>query len=293
MKPAPFEYFAPRSVPEALGLLDEHGDDAKILAGGQSLVPMMNLRLVRPRVLVDINHVAGLSYIREADGQLRIGAMTRHRDVERSPMVERLNALLFDSIRYIGHGAIRARGTIGGSIVHADPTAELPLMLAALDGSVRVVGPTGHRDIRWDELFLTYFTTSIDAREICEEVIVPVLPETAVWGFKEFTHRFGDFAIVGVAAVVEVDASRRCSRARLAVAGAGATPVRIRAAEQFLAGQALTPSVCAEAGRIVANEVQPESDLHASEAFRRHLAGTMAVRALHEALGRLETQESL
>ncbi len=291
MKPAPFEYFAPRTVPEALELLEEHGDDAKILAGGQSLVPMMNFRLVRPRVLVDINHVAGLSYIRETDSRLLIGAMTRHRDVERSALVERLNGLLFNSVRYIGHGAIRARGTVGGSIVHADPTAELPLMLAALDGEVRVVGPAGARTIKWDDFFLTYFTTSIESGEICEEVVIPVLPRDAAWGFEEFTHRHGDFAIVGVAAVVEVDASRRCTAARLAVAGVGATPVRMRAVEQFLTGQPLSPPVLAEAARLVSGEVQPESDLHASDAFRRDLAGTMTVRALRGAAKQLEQQE--
>jgi CO/xanthine dehydrogenase FAD-binding subunit len=291
MKPAPFEYFAPETVPEALALLEEYGEDAKILAGGQSLVPMMNFRLVRPKVLVDINQIAGLSYIRESEGQLRIGAMTRHRDVERSPVVERLNGLLFDGIRYIGHGAIRARGTVGGSIVHADPTAELPLMLAALDGEVHVVGRAGRRTIKWDELFLSYFTTSIESGEICGEVAMPVLPRTAAWGFEEFTHRAGDFAIVGVAAVVELDAALRCSLARLAVAGAGATPVRVRAAEQFLIGQALTEPVLVEAARIVSNDIEPESDLHASVAFRRHLAGTMAVRALQGAAKRLELQE--
>jgi len=291
MKPAPFEYFAPRTVPEALALLQEHGDDAKILAGGQSLVPMMNFRLVRPKVLVDINHVEGLSYIRESDGRLLIGAMTRHRDVERSALVERLNGLLFNSVRYIGHGAIRARGTVGGSIVHADPTAELPLMLAALDGEVRVIGPAGARTIKWDEFFLTYFTTSIESSEICEEVVIPVLPRDASWGFEEFTHRQGDFAIVGVAAVVQVDAARRCTAARLAVAGVGPTPVRIQAAEQFLAGQSLTPPVLAEAASLVSGAVQPESDLHASGAFRRDLAGTMAVRALRGAVRRLEQQE--
>jgi CO/xanthine dehydrogenase FAD-binding subunit len=291
MKPAPFEYVAPQTVPEVLALLEQHGDEAKILAGGQSLVPMMNLRLVRPGVLIDINRVAGLSYIRESDGRLHIGAMTRHRDVERSPVVERLNGLLFESIRYIGHGAIRARGTVGGSIVHADPTAELPLMMAALDGEVRVVGPAGRRTIRSDEFFLTYFTTSMEAGEICEEVVIPVLPAKAGWGFEEFTHRSGDFAIAAVAAVIETDAARRCRTARLAVAGADATPVRIRAAEQFLVGQTLTPAVVAEAARLVSAEVKPEADLHASEAFRRHLAGTMATRALQRAVKRLEQQE--
>jgi CO/xanthine dehydrogenase FAD-binding subunit len=291
MKPAPFDYVAPESVPEVLTLLAEHGEDAKILAGGQSLVPMMNLRLVRPKVLVDINRVAGLSYIREHNGHLRIGAMTRHRDVERSPVVERLNGLLSEGIRYVGHSAIRARGTVGGSIVHADPTAELPLMLAALEGAIRVAGPRGSRTIKWDELFLSYFTTSMEQGEICEEVVMPVLPAGAGWGFEEFTHRLGDFAIVAVAAIVQADAARRCTVARVAVAGAGATPVRVRAAEQFLTGQLLTDGVLGEAARIVSREVEPESDLHASDVFRRHLAGTMAGRALRRAANRTESHE--
>ena len=291
MKPAPFEYFAPDTFPEALTLLAEHGDDAKILAGGQSLVPMMNFRLVRPKVLIDINRIDSLAYIRESDGRLHIGAMTRHRDVERSPLVERFNGLLFDSIRYIGHGAIRARGTVGGSIVHADPTAELPLMLAVLDGGVRVAGRDGTRTIAWHDLFLTYFTTSMQGDEICEEVIMPVLPTTAGWGFEEFTHRFGDFAIIGVAAVLETNATGRCSRARVAVAGAGATPVRLGEAEQFLAGQPLTDPVFREAARLVSAGINPESDLHASDSFRRHLAGTLAVRALKRAAARAARPE--
>jgi CO/xanthine dehydrogenase FAD-binding subunit len=291
MKPAPFDYFAPDSVPEVLALLGEHGDDAKILAGGQSLVPMMNLRLVRPRVLIDINNVDGLSYIRETNGHLRIGAMTRHRDVERSPLVERLNGLLSEGIRYVGHSAIRARGTVGGSIVHADPTAELPLMLAALDGEIRVAGPRGSRSIKSDELFLSYFTTSIDAGEVCEEVVMPVLPPAAGWGFEEFTHRLGDFAIVAVAAIVQLDAARGCTVARVAVGGVGATPVRVHAAEQFLTGRPLTDPVLTEAARIVSRDVEPESDLHASDVFRRHLAGTMATRALRRAVKRAEAHE--
>ena len=222
---------------------------------------------------------------------LRIGAMTRHRDVERSPLVERLNGLLFEGVRYIGHGAIRARGTVGGSIVHADPTAELPLMLAALDGEVRVAGPRGSRCIKWDDLLLSYFTTSIEPGEICDEVLMPVLPPSAGWGFEEFTHRFGDFAIVAVAAIVQVDSTRRCTEARLAVGGASATPIRIRAAEQFLIGQSLTEAVLGEAAQIVSRDVEPESDLHASDVFRRHLAGTMAARALRRAANRAEAQE--
>jgi CO/xanthine dehydrogenase FAD-binding subunit len=291
MKPAPFEYFAPESVPEVLALLSEHGDDAKILAGGQSLVPMMNFRLVRPKVLVDINHVAGLSYIREDNGHLLIGSMTRHRQVESSGTVERRNGLLADGVRYIGHGAIRARGTVGGSIVHADPTAELPLVLAALDGEVRVIGPGGQRAIRADDFFVSYFTTSMEPGEMCEAVAMPALPDGAAWGFEEFSHRAGDFAIVAVAAVIAADANRRCASARLAVGGVGATPVRARTAEQYLVGQVLTPAVVREAARIASGEVEPESDLHASAAFRRHLTGTIATRALDRAMSRLDTRE--
>jgi carbon-monoxide dehydrogenase medium subunit len=291
MKPAPFEYFAPETVADVLALLDEHGEDAKILAGGQSLVPMMNFRLVRPKVLVDINHVAGLSYIRESNGHLLIGAMTRHREVESSPAVERRNGLLADGVRYIGHGAIRARGTVGGSIVHADPTAELPLILTALDGEVRVVGPRGRRSIPPDQFFLSYFTTSMEPGEMCEEIAMPVLPTGAAWGFEEFAHRAGDFALVAVAALIVADVARRCSSVRLAVAGVGATPIRARRAEQFLTGQPLTPSLVREAAQMVSREVEPESDLHASEAFRRHLAGTMTTRALERAAARLEKQE--
>lgn len=291
MKPAPFEYFAPDSLPEALSLVAEHGEDAKILAGGQSLVPMMNFRLVRPKVLIDINRIDSLGYINERGGRLHIGAMTRHRDVERSALVERVNGLLFESIRYIGHSAIRTRGTIGGSIVHADPTAELPLMLATLEGEVRVAGPDGSRTIPWNELFLSYFTTSMGADEICEEVVMPVLPKGAGWGFEEFTHRFGDFAIVGVATVLETDGAGRCVRARVAVAGAGATPVRVTDAEQFLAGQPISDAVFAEAAKLVSAAIEPESDLHASDAFRRHLAGTLTVRALKHARTRLPRSE--
>lgn len=287
MKPAPFEYFAPSTLDDALGLLERHGEDAKILAGGQSLVPMMNFRLVRPKYLVDINRVAGLSYIRENNGDLHIGAMTRHRDVERSSVVERRNGLLFEGIRLVGHGAIRARGTIGGSIVHADPTAELPTMLAALDGQVVVVGPGGRRSIKWDAFFLTYFTTSLEAGEICEEIVLPSLSAHAGWAFEEFTHRHGDFAIVGVAAVLEANASGQCTEARVAVAGAGGTPMRSSRAEEFLLGQTLTGPVLEEAGRLVSQQVEPEADLHASEDFRRHLAGTMATRALRRAAERV------
>jgi CO/xanthine dehydrogenase FAD-binding subunit len=249
---------------------------------------MMNFRLVRPNVLVDINRIAGLSYIRESNGHLRIGAMTRQRTLEASPLVRQKNGLLIDAVRLIGHAAIRTRGTVGGSIVHADPTAELPAVLAALDGEVRVAGPRGNRTIGWRDLFVSYFATSLDSTEICEEVIVPKLAPDAGWGFEEFTLRHGDFALVGVAAIVEADANDRCTAARLAVAGVGPTPVRADGAEAFLIGETLTGAALDEAGRRVSEQVTPESDLHASVDYRRHLAGTMTVRALRAAVDRVK-----
>ena len=157
MKPVSFDYFAPTTVNEAVALLEEHGDDAKILAGGQSLVPMMNFRLVRPTCLVDINHIRDLAYIHEKDDRLHIGAITRHRDLETSTLVQQSNGLLFEGVQLIGHTAIRTRGTVGGSIIHADPTAELPAILAALDGEVRLIGPNGQRTISWRDL-LKFFS---------------------------------------------------------------------------------------------------------------------------------------
>ncbi len=287
MKPAPFDYAAPTTVDEAVALLAARGAEAKILAGGQSLVPMMNFRLVRPACLIDINRIDSLAGITERDGRLHIGAMTRHRAVERSALVGEKNGLLAEGVRLIGHAAIRSRGTVGGSIVHADPTAELPAILAALDGAVKVVGPNGRRTIGWRDLFQTYFTTSLEPSEICEEVIIPTLPPGAGWAFEEFARRHGDFAVVGIAAVLRAEGGR-CTEARIAVTGAGPTPIRAAEAEACLTGEAPTPALFEEAGRRVAEAVEPDADLHASEAYRRHLAKVLTVRALKRAAARLE-----
>ena len=286
MKPAPFDYAAPATVDEAVTLLAARGDEAKILAGGQSLVPMMNFRLVRPAYLIDINRIDSLAGIAERDGRLHIGAMTRHRAVERSALVGEKNGLLAEGVRLIGHAAIRSRGTVGGSIVHADPTAELPAILAALDGAVKVVGPNGRRTIGWRDLFQTYFTTSLEPSEICEEVIIPTLPPGAGWAFEEFARRHGDFAVVGIAVVLWAEGGR-CTEARIAVTGAGPTPVRATEAEACLTGEAPTPALFEEAGRRVVEAVEPDADLHASEAYRRHLAKVLTVRALRRAAARL------
>ncbi len=183
MKPAPFEYFVPRTVEEAVDLLAEHGERAKVLAGGQSLVPLMNMRLARPSVIVDINRIRALDYIIADDGVLRIGALTRQRTAERSPVVAEHCPLLRDALRFVGHAQIRNRGTVGGSIAHTDPAAELTAVLAALDGAVTVRGPRGTRVISAPDLFVTYLTTSIDARELLVEVRFPTLPDGAGWSW--------------------------------------------------------------------------------------------------------------
>src|SRR5512145_3308051 len=217
MKPPRFDYHAPTTVEEALGLLTRYQGDAKVLAGGQSLMPLLNFRLLRPAALVDLNRIAALSYINQVDGQVRLGAMTRQRAVEFSPVVRQRLPLLAEATRWVGHLPIRTRGTIGGSIAHADPSAEYPAVLTALEGEVVARGPKGERTLKATDLFRTYLTTSLDADEILTEVRLPAMPAGAGHAFEEFARRHGDFAIVGIAAMVVLD-GRRVVRARLATA---------------------------------------------------------------------------
>ena len=285
MKPAAFEYYAPRAVDEAVALLAAHGDDAKVLAGGQSLVPLMNMRLARPRVIIDINRVRGLDRL-GGDGVLRLGALVRQRAAERSPLVASRCPLLRDALGWVGHPQIRNRGTIGGSIAHADPAAEIPAVLAALDGEVTVRGPEGARTLRAADLFVTYLTTAIDARELLIEVRIPALPRGAGWSWMEIARRHGDFALAGVGVVVTL---RRGAIAdpRIALTGVGPTPVRAGAAERLLAGRPPSEPLWQEAADAVRAAIEPDGDLHASADYRRHIAGVLTVRALREALGRV------
>ncbi|HEV2357808.1 MAG TPA: xanthine dehydrogenase family protein subunit M [bacterium] len=285
MKPAAFEYYAPRAVDETVALLAAHGDDAKVLAGGQSLVPLMNMRLARPRVIIDINRVRGLDRL-GGDGVLRLGALVRQRAAERSPLVASRCPLLRDALGWVGHPQIRNRGTIGGSIAHADPAAEIPAVLAALDGEVTVRGPEGARTLRAADLFVTYLTTAIDARELLIEVRIPALPRGAGWSWMEIARRHGDFALAGVGVVVTL---RRGAIAdpRIALTGVGPTPVRAGAAERLLAGRAPSEPLWQEAADAVRAAIEPDGDLHASADYRRHIAGVLTVRALREALGRV------
>src|SRR3989442_6225179 len=229
MKPPKFEYHAPRSLEEALDALRRYGGDARVVAGGQSLMPLLNFRLARPAALVDLNRIGSLAYTREHDGQIRFGAMTRQRTIEFSPVVAQRLPLLKEATHWVGHLPIRTRGTIGGSIAHADPSAEYPAVLTALEGEVVARGATGERVIRAADLFQTYLTTSLTPDEILTEVRLPAMPAGAGYALEEFSRRHGDFAIVGIAALV-VREGQRCKMARLATAGGGPLPGGLGAA---------------------------------------------------------------
>ncbi len=283
MKPAKFDYHAPTSLDDAVALLQRYGGDAKILAGGQSLMPLLNFRLSRPAALVDLNRIASLAYIREENGQVRLGAMTRQRTIEFSPVVARRLPLLSEATKWVGHLPIRTRGTIGGSIAHADPSAEYPAVLAALEGEVVARGPKGERVVKAKDLFLTYLTTSLKSDEVLSEIRLPVMPMGAGFALEEFARRHGDFAIVAIAAMVVPDATR-CKQARLATAGAGPVPVRLRAAEEILERDGVTDAAIDAAARRAAELVSPDSDIHASADYRRHLTMVLTRRALKRAL---------
>jgi carbon-monoxide dehydrogenase medium subunit len=285
VKPAAFEYHAPRTIDEAVGLLAEHGDDAKVLAGGQSLVPLMNMRLARPRVIVDINRTRGLAGLGEARGMLRIGSMVRQRTAERSALVAFRCPLLRDALGWVGHPQIRNRGTIGGTIAHADPAAEVPAVLAALGGEVTVRGRRGTRTIAAAELFVTYLTTAIGARELLTEVRVPVMPRGSGWSWMEIARRHGDFALAGVGVMLAVRGGIIVD-ACIGLTGVGPIPVRAAAAERLLVTHHPSDALWEQAAEAVRAAIQPEGDLHASADYRRHVAGVLTARALREAHAR-------
>jgi carbon-monoxide dehydrogenase medium subunit len=286
MKPPRFEYHAPASVEEAMALLARYGGEGKLLAGGQSLVPLLNFRLSRPAALIDLNRIPELAYIREDDERIRLGAMTRQRAIEFSPLVRQRLPLLSEATALVGHLPIRTRGTIGGSVAHADPSAEYPASLLALEGEVVVRGKSGERVVTAGDFFRSYLTTSLGSDEILTEVRLPAMRRGAGFAFEEFSRRHGDFAIVGIAAVV-VGEGQRCSRARLVAAGAGPVPIRLRGAEEVLEGEGLTEAAIEAAGRLAAELVRPDSDVHASADYRRNLTRVLAGRALRRAVARM------
>jgi carbon-monoxide dehydrogenase medium subunit len=287
MKPASFDYHAPTSVEDALSLLKSHSGDVRLLAGGQSLLPMMNFRLATPAVVVDLNRIPGLAYVERDRDIVRIGAMTRQRTIEFSPVVASDLPLLREAIKFVGHLPTRSRGTIGGSIANADPAAEIPMMLQVLEGEVRVSGPQGERSIAADELFLDAMTTSLAPEEILTEVRLPLMPSGAGFAMEEFARRHGDFAIAAVAVVILRDGNH-CRRARIATAGISSHASRLWAAEQVLEEKGLSDSIIAEAANVAARNLEPLSDNNASAEFRRHLTSVLTERALQRAAGKAQ-----
>jgi carbon-monoxide dehydrogenase medium subunit len=289
MKPAPFEYAAPRSIGEALALLRTQDGEAKILAGGQSLMPLLAMRLARPSLLVDLGRIEGLDSIREESGVIAIGAMTTKSSVERSELVRTRQPLFHEATRLIAHPQIRNRGTVGGSMAQADPAAEYPAAALALDAKMRIVGEGGERIVDAADFFVSTLTTALEPGEILIEVRVPMLAPGTGWSVLEVSRRHGDFAMAGVAATVALDGGRVRS-ARIALFGVGPVAVRARAAEDAVAGKQPAAATWASAAALARDAVEePMSDPHASGAYRRHLAGVLVERALAEAVTRAGT----
>jgi CO/xanthine dehydrogenase FAD-binding subunit len=286
VKPPPFDYAAPNTVDEALALLAEHGYDGKVLAGGQSLVPLLNFRLARPEMLIDVNDVEELSYLRRQDGKLHIGAMTRHAQAEHSPLVRESWPLVAEALRWVGHPQIRNRGTIGGSAAHADPAAELPIVFAALDARFLVRSVRGERTLRHEEMFRAQLESGLEHDELLCEIELPAMPDGAGVAWEEYARRHGDFALGGAAAVVVTNGDGRCASASVALLGAGATPLRPAAAEQALVGREVTAAVAAEAAAEAVRGISPTGDIHGSSEYRRELIQTLTARAITRAAAR-------
>jgi len=286
VKPPLFEYHDPGSVDEALALLAEHGDEAKVLAGGQSLVPLLNFRLARPERLVDVNGLSELAYLRTDDGVLRIGALTRHAALERSEEAATRVPLLGEAVALVGHVQIRNRGTVGGSVAHADPAAELPVAFSALDARYRVRSTRGERVVGSDEMFITHLTTSLEPDELLTEIEVPVPPARTGFAFVEFARRHGDFALGGAAVLVTLDDAGVCTRARIALLAAAPTPVRARETEEWLTGVRLDPPAMGEAAARAVAGIHPTSDIHGGTEYRRALVEALVRRALAQATER-------
>lgn len=289
MKPPPFKYFSPTSLEEALTLLTEHGFDAKILAGGQSLIPTMNFRLAQPEVLIDLNNVTDLNYIKAAtNGGVSIGAMTRQRTVERDPLIAERVPLVAETMPFIAHPQIRNRGTFGGTLAHADPAAELPAVTTALGARFRVQSQSGERWVAADDFFVDLFQTALEPEEILVEVELPPLPARTGYAFKEVSRRHGDYALVGAAAVVTLADNGQCQAAKLVYFSVGPGPVEAFQAETSLVGQPLTAEAIAAAAETAATaDIDPPGDIHASVKYRRHLAQVLARQVLTKAKERV------
>ena len=289
MKPAWFDYYAPRDLDEALRILGDAGPEGRVLAGGQSLMPMLNLRILSPAAVVDINRIESLNRLRADDDALTVGALVRHADLLRSPDVRAGWPLLWEATTQVAHMAIRNRGTVCGSVSHNDPSAEHPSVLVTTGGTVVVAGLAGRRELPAEAFFTGMLSNALEPGEMVVELCYPRQPSGTGAAFVEFARRLGDFAIAGAAALLTMR-DGVCERARLTIVGMGEGPFRVRAVEEMLTARTLTgkqsQDAIAEAAATVADAVDPADDVHASSSYRRHLAGVMAAQALETALAR-------
>ena len=282
MKPAKFDYVSPTTLEAAIEALVASNGEGKLLAGGQSLLPLLNFRMTRPAVLVDLNGIKGLSYIEERGGSIAIGALTRHRDLEHSPLVASKLPVMSAAMRHVAHLAIRNRGTIGGSLSHADPAAELPMLSMFYDARISIQGPEGRRTIAAEEFFVDALTNCLEPEDIVVEIEFPVLVHHG-WAFEEVARRFGDFALASIAISVRRGATG-LEDARIAVMGVADTPLRLREAEEELVAMALDDESPERFSEIVVSKISPNDDLHASGEYRKHLLAQLSKRALQTAL---------
>jgi len=289
MKPAPFEYHVPDSLDQALNLMSQHAGVAKILAGGQSLVPAMNFRVAQPSVLIDLNRVLELGFIHEESARMRVGAMTRERHLEFDSSIARRIPLLTEATPFIAHPQIRNRGTIGGSLVNADPAAELPVLMLALDARLKAENISGERWINARDFFVGMFTTALEPDEILVEIEIPFMQARTGWSFMEVAPRAGDYALMGVAAQVTLDENGKCEQAKLVYLNAGEGPVDAKEAARLLVGEPVNDTLIqAAAEHASEKEINPFGNVHASADFQRHLANVLTQKALKLATQRAE-----
>ena len=286
MKPPPFDYLAPETLDEALDALAEHGYDAKVLAGGQSLIPLLNFRLAHPTVLVDVNRIGDLARIEENGGGLRFGALVRQATLERDPRVAERDPLLAEMIPWVAHPQIRNRGTLGGSLAHADPAAELPVWAVARGARLKLSSRQGERWVEAADFYVGLMTTALEPHEMVTEIEVPEMPAGSGWAFEEFARRHGDYALMGVAARITVDGDV-CREARLVYMAAGETPTPAPEACRLLESEGLADAAIDRAAALAAErEIEPSPDIHAGVSFKRHLAAVLTRRALRRARDR-------
>jgi aerobic carbon-monoxide dehydrogenase medium subunit len=281
MKPAPFKYVAARSIEQALALKAEHGDDARFLAGGQSLMPTLNFRLTQPAVLIDINPLNDcVGRQTTSNGAIRIGALTRYRQMERDPATEHDLPLIHEALPHIAHPQIRNRGTIGGNLAHADPASEMPAIVLTLDAKIRARSLNGERWIAAKDFFTSALTTILESDEMLMEVELPAAPARCGSAFIEVARRRGDFALIGVACTVTLDEDGRCREARIGLCNAGDTPILAETAGQSLAEHKIGAAEIDQAAELVQDAIDPGGNVHASKEFQRHLASVLTRRAL-------------